>query len=190
MEHSYATQAASAAFKKSSPPISLDSDPIIRLDSQPVHVLVVDDDEHIREVCRSVAEASGMKVFATSTAEDALEVMEVSPVDIVLTDLRLLATNGIELLKTVTGLYPDVAVVMLTQYGTIDSAVKATRLARGRLRYETVSPGRGAREAATSRPCRAVEARKSIVTRAGAHPAGIWRTDRDVSADGARLQAD
>jgi DNA-binding NtrC family response regulator len=128
MEHLYATQAASTAFQKSSPAISLEPDPIIRLDSQPVHVLVVDDDEHIREVCRSVAEASGMKVFATSTAEDALEVMEVSPVDIVLTDLRLPATNGIELLKTVTGLYPDVAVVMLTQYGTIDSAVEATRL--------------------------------------------------------------
>ena len=48
MEHSDATQAASATFQKSSPPISLDSDTMIRLDSQPVHVLVVDDDEHIR----------------------------------------------------------------------------------------------------------------------------------------------
>jgi DNA-binding NtrC family response regulator len=128
MEHIYGGRAVSTAFQKSSPLLSAAPDPVIRLDAQPVHVLVVDDDEHIREVCRSVAEGSGMKVFATSTAEDALEVMEVSPVDILLTDLRLPGTSGIELLKSVSGLYPDVAVIMLTQYGSIDSAVAATRL--------------------------------------------------------------
>src|SRR5260370_7692561 len=94
----------------------------------PVHLLVVDDDEHVRGVCRSIAEEAGMKVFDVSTAEEALEVLEVSPVDILLTDLRLPGTSGLELLKRVTRLFPDMAVVMLTQYGTIDSAVQATRM--------------------------------------------------------------
>ena len=41
----------------------------------PVHLLVVDDDEHVRGVCRSIAEESGMKVFDGSTAEEALEIL-------------------------------------------------------------------------------------------------------------------
>ncbi len=94
----------------------------------PVHLLVVDDDQQIRGVCRSIAEDAGMKVFDVSTAEEALEVLEISPVDILLTDLRLPGTSGLELLKRVTRLFPDMAVVMLTQYGTIDSAVEATRM--------------------------------------------------------------
>jgi len=101
---------------------------VVRSGVAPVSLLVVDDDEHIREVCRSVAVECGMKAVDVSTAEEALEVMEFSPVDILLTDLRLPGTNGLELLKRVTVTHPDVAVVMLTQYGTIDSAVEATRI--------------------------------------------------------------
>ncbi len=94
----------------------------------PVHLLVVDDDEHVRGICRTIAEEAGMKVFDVSTAEEALEILELSPIDILLTDLRLPGTSGLELLRRVTRLFPDMAVVMLTQYGTIDSAVQATRM--------------------------------------------------------------
>jgi two-component system response regulator HydG len=94
----------------------------------PVSLLVVDDDDHIREICRAVAAECGMKAADVSTAEEALEVLEFSSVDILLTDLRLPGTSGLELLKKVTVTHPDVAVVMLTQYGTIDSAVEATRI--------------------------------------------------------------
>ena len=94
----------------------------------PLNLLVVDDDEHIREVCRTVGAEAGLRPFDVSTAEEALEVLELSSVDILLTDLRLPGTNGLELLKKVAVTYPDVAVVMLTQYGTIDSAVEATRM--------------------------------------------------------------
>lgn len=94
----------------------------------PLNLLVVDDDEHIREVCRSVAVETGMRVLDVSTAEEALELLEFSSVDILLTDLRLPGTSGLELLKRCAVTHPDVAVVMLTQYGTIDSAVQATRM--------------------------------------------------------------
>ncbi|MGB2635179.1 MAG: sigma-54 dependent transcriptional regulator [Candidatus Acidiferrum sp.] len=94
----------------------------------PLNLLVVDDDEHIREVCRTVAVETGMKVLDVSTAEEALELLELSSVDILLTDLRLPGTSGLELLKRCAVTHPDVAVVMLTQYGTIDSAVQATRM--------------------------------------------------------------
>ena len=93
-----------------------------------LNLLVVDDDAHVRDVCHAVALESGMRPTEVSTAEEALEMMEVVSVDILLTDLRLPGTSGLELLKKVTVLHPDVAVVMLTQYGTIDSAVEATRI--------------------------------------------------------------
>jgi len=96
--------------------------------SVPLNLLVVDDDGHVRELCHSVALDAGMKPTEVSTAEEALEVMEVLPVDILLTDLRLPGTSGLELLKRVAVIHPDIAVVMLTQYGTIDSAVEATRI--------------------------------------------------------------
>lgn len=99
-----------------------------RTEGSLLNLLVVDDDEHTREVCRSVAVETGMKALDVSTAEEALEVLELSSVDILLTDLRLPGTSGLELLKKVMMTYPDVAVVMLTQYGTIDSAVEATRM--------------------------------------------------------------
>jgi DNA-binding NtrC family response regulator len=119
----------------------------------PLNLLVVDDDEHVRDVCHAVALESGMKPMEVSTAEEALEVMEVLPADILLTDLRLPGTSGLELLKKVTLLHPDLAVVMLTQYGTIDSAVEATRIGAAdyvtkpfrleelRARLEHVAPG-------------------------------------------------
>jgi len=99
-----------------------------RSGNPPLNLLVVDDDEHIRELCRTVGTEAGMKPFDVSTAEEALEMLELTSVDILLTDLRLPGTNGLELLRKVTVTYPDVAVVMLTQYGTIDSAVQATRM--------------------------------------------------------------
>ena len=94
----------------------------------PLALLVVDDDEQIRGVCRDIAEDCQLKVFDVGTAEEALEIMELASVDIVLTDLRLPGTSGLDLLKKVAQIHPDVAVVMLTQYGSIDSAVQATRL--------------------------------------------------------------
>jgi DNA-binding NtrC family response regulator len=94
----------------------------------PMSVLVVEDEQTSRELCAEVAESCGMKVSAATTAEEALEVLQSRAVDIVLTDLKLQQSNGLELLKRVHDLYPQVAVVVLTQFGTIDSAVAATRM--------------------------------------------------------------
>ncbi|MGB7437839.1 MAG: sigma-54 dependent transcriptional regulator [Candidatus Acidiferrum sp.] len=101
---------------------------VARSSNTSLNVLVVDNDPHTREVCRKVAAETGMKVFDVSTAEEALEVLRVSPIDVLLTELLLPGTDGLELLKRVSVTHPDVAVVMLTQPGTIDSAVQATRM--------------------------------------------------------------
>jgi DNA-binding NtrC family response regulator len=94
----------------------------------PMSVLVVEGEQVSQQLCIEAAKSCGMKVSTASTEEEALEVLESSAVDIVLTDLQLQQSNGLDLLKRVRDLYPQVAVVVLTQYGTIDSAVEATRM--------------------------------------------------------------
>jgi DNA-binding NtrC family response regulator len=100
----------------------------VRRQVVPMNVLIVDDEQSIRETCATVSEQCGMKAFAVASAQEALEVLEHSAIDIVLTDLKLQQSNGVELLKQVHDLHPEVAVVVLTQYGTIESAVEVTRL--------------------------------------------------------------
>jgi DNA-binding NtrC family response regulator len=93
-----------------------------------VTVLVVDDEDGTRALCRDVALEFGLCVRTAETTEQALEILDQTPVDIVLTDLKVPQLGGIELLKLIRTNYPDVSVVVLTQYGTIESAVEATRL--------------------------------------------------------------
>jgi len=107
----------------------------VRREVAPMCVLIVDDEQSVRETCATVASQSGMNPIAVATAEEAFEVLEHSAVDILLTDLKLPRTTGVELLKLVRDLHPEIAVVVLTQYGTIDSAVEVTRL--GAMDYVT-----------------------------------------------------
>jgi two-component system response regulator HydG len=93
-----------------------------------MNILIVDDEPTIREACAEVAQQTGMKATTVASAEEAFEVLENSAVDIVLTDLMLQRTSGLELLKRVRDTNPTLPVIVLTQYGTIDSAVAATRL--------------------------------------------------------------
>lgn len=91
-------------------------------------VLIVDDEVSARELCRDVAAETGLRVRTASTTEQALEILESSPVDIVVTDLRVPELGGLELLKRIRESYPHIAPVMLTQFGTVETAVEAMRL--------------------------------------------------------------
>src|ERR1700720_4989555 len=91
-------------------------------------VLIVDDENATRDLCRDIVVESGLRTRTASTTEQALEILEQYPVDIVLTDLRVPEIGGIELLKRIRETYPQTAVIVLTQYGTIESAVEAPRM--------------------------------------------------------------
>jgi DNA-binding response OmpR family regulator len=60
----------------------------------PMNLLVVDDEQCVRQLCADVAVQSGMKVTAVSTAEEAINILENSAVDILMTDLKLLKSRG------------------------------------------------------------------------------------------------
>jgi DNA-binding NtrC family response regulator len=101
---------------------------VVARETATMNILIVDDEPTIREACAEVAQQSGMKATTVATAEEAVEVLENTAIDILLTDLKLPQTSGLELLKRVHDTHPMVPVIVLTQYGTIDSAVTATRL--------------------------------------------------------------
>jgi two-component system response regulator HydG len=91
-------------------------------------VLIVDDETTTRDLCRDVVADSGLRTRTASTTEQALDILEQYPVDIVITDLKVPELGGIALLKRIRETYPQTAVMVLTQYGTIESAVEATRM--------------------------------------------------------------
>ncbi len=106
-----------------------------RSGAAPMHLLIVDDEETTRELCATVAQQVGLKATAVASAEEAMDVIELSAIDIVLTDLKLPGTSGLELLKNLREMHPHIAAIVLTQYGTIDSAIEATKT--GALDYVT-----------------------------------------------------
>jgi DNA-binding NtrC family response regulator len=93
-----------------------------------VTVLIVDDEDITRNLCRDVVADSGLRTRTASTTEQALEILEECPIDVVITDLRVPQLGGLELLKRIRQAHPQVAIMVLTQYGTIESAVEATRM--------------------------------------------------------------
>jgi DNA-binding NtrC family response regulator len=91
-------------------------------------LLIVDDEITTRNLCNDVALEAGLHVHTSATTEQALEILDQYPVDIVVTDLRVPQIGGLELIKRIRAGNPDAAVIVLTQYGTIETAIEATRL--------------------------------------------------------------
>jgi DNA-binding NtrC family response regulator len=91
-------------------------------------MLIVEDDEiFLRPLQRSL-EVAGYEVLTRSSGEDALELLKNDDVDAVLTDKRLPGMDGVELVRRLKAEHPDLAVVVMTAYGTIESAVESVRL--------------------------------------------------------------
>lgn len=91
-------------------------------------ILVVDDEE---TVCHSVKKILSRKGYAVDSAlnvESAIKKMSDTHFDLVITDLMMPKTNGMELLQIVRDHYPELEVIMITGYASIESAVIATKL--------------------------------------------------------------
>src|ERR1700689_2157579 len=80
-------------------------------------ILIVDDEDSTRNLCRDVITDSGLRTRTSSTTEQALEILDQWPVEILITDLRVPQMGGLELLKRVRRGFPQTAVLVPTQYG-------------------------------------------------------------------------
>jgi DNA-binding NtrC family response regulator len=91
-------------------------------------ILLVEDDEIFRRPLQRSLELAGYDVLVRPSGEDAIDCLKNDDVDLVLTDKRLPGMDGVELVRRLRGEHPDLAVVVMTAYGTIESAVDAVRL--------------------------------------------------------------
>ena len=96
--------------------------------SAALSLLIVDDEVVTRSLCNDVAVEAGLHVYASSTTEQALDILDQYPIDIVVTDLKIPQLGGLELIKRIRAGNPQVSVIVLTQYGSIETAIQATRL--------------------------------------------------------------
>jgi DNA-binding NtrC family response regulator len=91
-------------------------------------ILVVDDEPNICQVLSAVLRKEGHEVEVCRDGEEALLLMEKTPVDLLITDVIMNNVSGVELLQRVQAASPQTPVVMMTAYGTIKSAVDAIKL--------------------------------------------------------------
>ena len=96
-------------------------------------VLVVDDEQRQREIYRDILQDEGYQTVTASSGESALHLVAQKRFDLVLTDLNLTGMTGIQLLTEILRADPTVAVVLITGYPSIESAIDATK--RGVYQY-------------------------------------------------------
>ncbi|MBI4461925.1 MAG: sigma-54-dependent Fis family transcriptional regulator [Acidobacteria bacterium] len=94
----------------------------------PFVLLVADDEPATCDVCQTVAESLALRVLTAQTTEQALEILDNQQVDIVLADLRMPAVGGMSLLERIKADHPHIEVIIMTGYGSVESAVQAMKL--------------------------------------------------------------
>jgi len=88
-------------------------------------LLVVDDDNNLVELVRVKLQSAGYEVATASKAEDAIEAAKGAVFDLCILDLRLADRSGISLMRELHSINPDMPVIILTGYGSVESAVEA-----------------------------------------------------------------
>ena len=95
--------------------------------SSPVHVVVVDDAEPIREILRELLTEEGFLVSQAGDAQGALQLIRAGVVHVILVDVRLPDMNGIDLVDMILRERPSTSAIVMTGHGSIDLAVKAMK---------------------------------------------------------------
>src|SRR5215467_1120131 len=88
-------------------------------------ILIIDDEAAIRESLETLLEFEGYKVDSAETGEQGLAKIGEHPFDLVLLDFALPDRNGLEILADIRDRNPNMAIIMITAYGTVDNAVRA-----------------------------------------------------------------
>lgn len=91
------------------------------------HVLVVDDDENLRWITQAQLEDAGFRAETAESGEQALERIRIDPPSLVITDLKMPGMTGMALLGQIRKMEPDMPIILITAFGTIQSAVEAVK---------------------------------------------------------------
>jgi DNA-binding NtrC family response regulator len=92
-------------------------------------ILVVDDETPVQEILKKgLSQMGGFSVEVAQNGREAIEKIENDVFDLVLTDMKMPEMDGLELLKTIKGTWPDMMVILITAYGSIETAVEAMKM--------------------------------------------------------------
>ncbi len=103
--------------------------------TSPGKILVVDDDSNLLEILKMRLEFSNYQVVTVLDEEDALKAIKEQAFDLSIIDLQLAERNGISVMEDVHQIIPNMPVIILTAYGSIESAVEAIQ--KGAYSYMT-----------------------------------------------------
>src|SRR5919106_2171253 len=95
--------------------------------SEPATLLVADDDPGLRESLERTLAREGYRIVLASDGRAALERFQSGGIDLIVTDLKMPGLTGLELLRAAKAIAPDVDVILLTAFGTVEEAVKAMK---------------------------------------------------------------
>jgi two-component system, OmpR family, phosphate regulon sensor histidine kinase PhoR len=90
-------------------------------------ILIVDDEQSIREGSERILSRMGCQVLTASRGEEGLEILSREPVSIVLLDMKMPGMDGMEVLKEITRLYKQILVIVITGYATVETAIEAMK---------------------------------------------------------------
>ncbi len=91
-------------------------------------ILIVDDEQSVRDILQQVLEAEGYDITLAHTGEHAMELFTQAPFPLVISDIRMPGMSGIELLKQITSVNADTQVIIITSHASIETALEALRL--------------------------------------------------------------
>jgi len=88
-------------------------------------ILIVDDEKNYLVVLSAFLSEEGYETMTAEEGQEALEILETADIDLVLTDMKMPSMDGIELLRRIKKKSPDLPLVVMTAYGTVEKAVEA-----------------------------------------------------------------
>jgi len=90
-------------------------------------VLIIDDEDKLRSLLSRILSLEGFTVLEAGDAKCGLKMLEKEEISVVLSDVKLPDSNGVELTKTIKEKWPHIEVIVLTAFGTIADGVKAIK---------------------------------------------------------------
>jgi DNA-binding NtrC family response regulator len=98
------------------------------LSNQAKRILLVDDEENARTALARILAREGYEVFSAGNGFEALELLQSSTVELVITDINMPEMNGMSFMRELNRLYPGINVIMITAYGEVESYIEAMNL--------------------------------------------------------------
>ena len=95
-----------------------------------IKLLIVDDEIVVQQSCVDIfsEKSDRYDIFSVSSGEEALKTLEKEAFDIILTDIKMPGLPGLKLLSTISSRYPNTAIIVITGYATVKTAVEAMKL--------------------------------------------------------------